>query len=697
VSVGVLTEESVESSVDTVAEPRSVIPSTRHAQNRARYVWSMVIGGGLASVLFVSVLWNFGLDPLRTTDPSGVFSNFYDIQARAFLDGHLDVPDGVLSIEAFVIDGRNYMYFPPLPALLRIPVFLVTDQLDGDLTAISILLAWMITTVLIAMLIWRVRMVLHPDEVLRRTERWCYGAFLLVAAALPWVYHEAYAWAIACSIGALFALLGLIERPGTRGALATGAWVLAAILTRTTGGWACAIAVLACAGWFALGRRGDAARRHSWKVMLAAVIPLVVGASINWAKFRHPWMFPLEDQVWTDVNEHRRQALEVNGGSLVGPQFFTTSLVNYFRPDGIRFTSIFPYITLPAGPARAYNGAFVDQAYRTGSVTAFMPGLFLVAIWGIVFVARPGVRSAVRWLRFPVLGALGISAGVMFYGYLAHRYTAEFFPVLAVAGAIGVVDLAHRLGRRSSGTRLAVGALVCVVALFGVTANLATSVHAERIATRGGSLRDYVIVQERMSELTGGALDGYLRAAEQLPASSETDELWIIGECDSLWLATGDAYDPWVVVEARETTFEITARERSEQESQRFRGDVELMTFRGASDLPVVVERLGRTTYRVALGEGRERFATRWFEAQPGTTFRVSVRADPHRNRYILNGPGFWSIPVRMSIWNDEWLAVPTAIVESPTIASDAAAEGLDVEVTKGPLPELCERLRGRL
>ena len=40
-----------------------------------------------------------------------------------------------------------------------------------------------------------------------------------------------------------------------------------------------------------------------------------------------PYLFPLEDQVWTGVNERRREALEVNGGTITGPQFFTTSFV----------------------------------------------------------------------------------------------------------------------------------------------------------------------------------------------------------------------------------------------------------------------------------------------------------------------------------------------------------------------------------
>ena len=85
-------------------------------------------------------------------------------------------------------------------------------------------------------------------------------------------------------------------------------------------------------------------------------MPLVGGVALNWAKFRHPYIFPLEDQVWTSMSAQRRLALDANGGDLVSPSVLPATLVNYFRPDGIRFTSVFPFITLPAEPAGTTAG-----------------------------------------------------------------------------------------------------------------------------------------------------------------------------------------------------------------------------------------------------------------------------------------------------------------------------------------------------
>ena len=61
-----------------------------------------------------------------------VFGNFYDIQARALLAGDLAVPDGALGNEAFAVRGHEFLYNPPGPSFLRMPVLVVTDRFAGS-------------------------------------------------------------------------------------------------------------------------------------------------------------------------------------------------------------------------------------------------------------------------------------------------------------------------------------------------------------------------------------------------------------------------------------------------------------------------------------------------------------------------------------------------------------------------------------
>lgn len=681
-------------------------PGDGPAEDRRRFVRVMAIASGLAFVPLITILWDVGLDPLRTATPQGFFSNFYDIQARALMRGDLAVPDGVLSIEAFVVDGRDYMYFPPFPAIVRIPFLAIGgDGLDGRLTAPAILVAWIVTAVTLSMLLWRMRHVLRPDASLGRLEAYAYGAFVLTAmggsilvfiAALPWVYHEAYAWGIAAAVGSAFAMIGLVERPCPRRALVAGVWATVAVLSRTTTGWAVAIALLMCAIWLLAGRRGPDARRMWWPTALAGIVPLVIGGSINYAKFRHPWLFPLENQVWTEVNQHRQDALDANGGGLVGPQFFTTSFVNYLRPDGIRFTSIFPWITLPAEPAKGYNGAFVDQAYRTGSITAFMPGLFAMALTGLAVCFRPHAEPRMRWMRFAVLGMLGITTGVMFYGYLAHRYTAEFFPVLVVAGGLGTVAVAHRLDGLSTIARRSTVAAIGVVAVFGVAANSATALHASRTTTGGEALREFLIVQERLSGLPGASLADHVVVSDALPPDAPTDQLRVVGECDALYLSTGDTYQPWLPVEVRDVAALVTVLPDDEVDGPDTAvGSLPLFRLEGLDEMAVGVQRVGRVAFRVIVEQDGEIIASPYFRAPRDFEFQVSVRVDIERGRYRIGGPSFWGLETPMSSHLDDWITQPRLVVIDEPDTASQRDQGVSVEYQRSPEPALCDDLVG--
>src|ERR1700755_2645747 len=74
------------------------------AAARRRFTIATLIGAGIALIPFVWVLWDGKLDPLRTAWVNGARSEFYDLQARALLEGHWHVPKGSLGLEAVVIE-----------------------------------------------------------------------------------------------------------------------------------------------------------------------------------------------------------------------------------------------------------------------------------------------------------------------------------------------------------------------------------------------------------------------------------------------------------------------------------------------------------------------------------------------------------------------------------------------------------------
>ncbi len=531
-----------------------------------RFTRSVAVASLVGLVIYVTVLWGFGIQPLRTAYRDAAFSNFYDIQARSLLDGDLDVEPKPVGIEAFVIDGRSYIYFPPGPAIARMPILAVTDGFDGKLSAPSMLLAWCTSTVLLSLLLWRVRRLLRPDAPLSRLEAvghgvlvWSVsaGSVVLYLASMPYVYHEAYSWALATSLGAAFCMLGFLQRPTTRNLVGAGVFTLGAVLCRTTAGWACAGALILIALWCTVRPHADVPRRWAGRLVLAGLLPLSVGIAFNWAKFRHPYMFPLEDQVWTRLNEQRRLALDANGGDLVSPSILPSTSMAYFRPDGIRFTAVFPWITLPARPAANYGGSFLDQSYRTGSVTSFMPLLLILGVWGCITTYRPGAGPAASKVRIPLLGMLAITGAIFFYGYIAYRYTSELVPALALGGAVGYVDLSRRLEGRPRRWRQVTFAAAGVLAVFGFAGNLAVAFHTSRI-NNPHELDTYVKIQEELSDLTpGDPFDDLVRTSPTLPPDGDADELMIVGDCTAMYLGTGEPLWPWQPLEVQELGWDI--------------------------------------------------------------------------------------------------------------------------------------------
>ena len=525
--------------------------------------WPLAIG----AILFTSLLWSFGPNPLHPGLTGGGFSGLFDLQAHALLDGRLDVEPGEADIEAFVIDGKELLYYPPGPALLRMPIAAFTDGFDKQLTAPAMLIAWFILALATTRLMWAVRREMRPDAALGRWELAMYGALhlslcagsvVLFLASMPWVYHEVYMWSIAVVMVAALAMMRLASSPSRRTVVTFGALVLAGVLVRGPAGWGLAAAGVLLAGWMWRGGFGGEGRRLAPWVVLASLGPLSVGIAINWIKFRHPYLFPLEKQIFSTVSPHRRAALAANGGDLVSFDILPSTITNYLRPDGIRFTRVFPFVSLPGRPAPEIGGSFIDQRYRTGSVTNFMPLLLGLSLWGFAAMVRRQTRQATRLLRVPLVASVLVAAPVLIYGYIVYRYTSEFVPILAIGSIVGLTALVSSCAAWNRRRRMWVLTAVSSLALFGVVANMAAGIGIQHVSNPGPLLERYVRMQMRVSDITGNPIVDNIRRVEELPVTSVADEIVVLGECDAAFMGTGDDYGPWSAIAMREWSASIT-------------------------------------------------------------------------------------------------------------------------------------------
>ena len=643
------------------------------------------------------MLFDFAFDPLRTAVRLGFASNFFDLQAQAFMHGHLWVPKGSLGIEGFDVRGHTYMYFPPFPALVRIPLMLITHEYDGRLTLLYMAVAWVLFAVMTAKLYWLVRRCIRGEAAVTRTEAAYSGVFLAAAtggtvlvfdASLPWVYDEVYLWSAGLVVGTAYWLIRVTLDPQRRAIWWTFAFVLGAILTRTTGGWAMCAAVMAVGAWIATGRSHPGRRQLGWAVVATGFGALFIGAAYNFVKFRHPYLFPLKDQVWTAVNAHRRAALAHNGGSLTGPQFVPTSLVNYFRPDGIRFVPYFPYITLPDHPAPAYAGAFLDQTYRTGSIPAFMPLLFGLSILGTIYPLRRRVGFDLRALRIPVLGTLAVFGGVIGYGYVTYRYTSDVVPFLVVGGAVGACALSQLTAERRRRVRTVCLAAVASLAVFSMAANMATGFSLSAQTFGGGKLTRYVALQQRLSSLTGHPLQHEVTYSPGLPQSGRADELRIVGNCRGLYLNTGDQYQPWVVVEQREQVAYIRLDSRAVHTATTY-----VYSHEGSNPTTFIALQTRASTRQariVVSTPGSGAVPGPWFDVRRGQNIVLMLRPATDTSEVTLyTSPGGVAGQVPLTEWDANWVSRIDLIDPSrlPIPAGGSVTYGW------GPLPTLCRKL----
>jgi hypothetical protein len=512
--------------------------------SRRRFAIGTIAGTAFTLPVLLWVLWDLwsgSLNPLRAVP----YDNFYELQARALFHGHLYLPNGSMGIEAFVHDGHQYTYFGLFPSLIRVPILLVTSSFDGRMTAPSILVAWLLTALFSALMLWRLRILMRKDAVVGWAEATSYGALmatimagsvLLYLAATPFIFSEDFAWSVPLTVGSLFALLGVLERPSGGRVVASGVLILCTNLDRSPPGWACSIAALLIAGWFAFGRAGASNRRWALAMVAVGVVPFLVSCVVTYAKFGIPVGLPMADQVWATVNAHRRYFLAANGGRAFSFGFLPSTLTAYLQPFGIRVSGLFPFIAPPGAPAAWLAGAVLDQTYPTASFTDTSPLLLLLGLWGTVTAFRPRGIGQVQLARIILIGAAGGAAGVLLWGYISQRYLADLMPFFIIAGGIGLIDVWRRLEGRARPLRGVVVGAIVTIGIYCIAANAAIAA----FPVSQWSMAQYARFISVEKSLSFDSLTDSVRHGSTLPYWAPAGQIFAMNNCSGLYISTGN-------------------------------------------------------------------------------------------------------------------------------------------------------------
>lgn len=510
----------------------------------------------------VGTAWTF--NPLRTQFTGGTFANYFEGQARAFLDGNLSIGRGVLGIEAFIRDGQEYMYFGPLLGIFRMPFVAATYELDGRLTLVSLFVGTALLYWQSIKLLDQIIVAIHPGDRQSDIERWirlgwrlsvAIGTVVLTLLAIPWSYHEAHLWSAALFITLLNQILRFTDMRAGR-IWVLGLTLLALVLNRPTTAYAGLIGVallIAVALWRKLAERRAVLQLSGW-----FLLAFVATVSVNWAKFRRPFGIPMEDQLFTQIDENRAAMLARYDNKYFQTEFIPSNLWAYFRPNGVDISSRFPFIDVPQRLPWVWGDAFYDATYRTASVTSTNPLLVVASIVGIIAFVRI-FREPSFWRLMPLVAAGILAAGgVAGWGYIATRYLTDFLPGMLVLSAIGIAVFIRWVDGRTEPFNPALKRVAQVSAIilvgWSIVANIAIAFnYSYSLGDRPEHIARLLSIQDASAGIIGPSLADRTVFLDELPYArydpALPGTLAVIGDCEALYYSNGDTVDTWVTVE----------------------------------------------------------------------------------------------------------------------------------------------------
>jgi len=264
--------------------------------------------------------------------------------------------------------------------------------------------------------------------------------------------------------------------------------------------------------------------------------------------------------------------------------------------------------------------------------------------------------------------------------------------VLVIGATVGIVDIARRLERRTFGVKRIATMVIIVATGFGCLANVAVGVTASRTHRRGAQLEQYVGWQVTTARWTGQV--GTLASqATSLPDDAEADRLQIVGDCDALYLSTGDQYEPWITVQVRE--FHVRATPIADRPQL---GALPLVNLDGLAHRSISLEGDGRGRVRLRMGEGMVYFPSDWVEVERGESIDVGVELVNWVNRFhiTLNGERVGRMPASEPDDNSQhmFVSIPSFALPSEL---DQRIVGYRLTPEMGPRLDLCERLLDEL
>ena len=330
--------------------------------------------------------------------------NLYVRQAEAFLHGKLAI--GEYGWDAAVVQGQNFVAFPPAPALLLTPLVALLGPAATPTVAVSFILFAL--TLFVA---WRVLARLALPAAMRFWVLLAFGLGTPLWLAVQW---SDGVWFLAHVVAVFFLTLAIHEALGRRRGWIAGLFLAGAVLSRQFTLFAAIFLVVA------LWQRGESSVRSRWLNLAGFALPLLAaGVGYLWfnaARFGSPF-----DTGYNYLRVNDFLLLRFKDYGLFSPAYVLFNLI-YLFVQGFHVDFTAP---------NQLSGLEIDPF-----------GTSLLAASPFVLAAFFARRDRLVWAAWAVV-ALTALVTLFYYNngwvqFNAQRFTLDFWPVLLIPLALGL-------------------------------------------------------------------------------------------------------------------------------------------------------------------------------------------------------------------------------------------------------------------
>lgn len=378
------------------------------------------------------LLSNGDFDFLHPTEYGLTFNSML----RHMLDGKFDVDPNIVLMEGYSRDGRVYAYWGPFCALLRLPLALLPNTMDVDITRLSCLTG--ACTALFFKLRSLALVARHsPQSASRALLLMAFAAWLLFGGAQTGflrasIYQEVMFWSHAMAAAFVYvALRGVLSKTFTAGMLsAMAAAAGLAVNTRISTGMGLAAAL----GLPMLLAMRDKAK---WKSlpMPVAILGVLIGLAciVNIGRWGNPLTFA-DFGAYLGNHDQPDRLARMHAYGLFNWERFPLGLVYYFVPIWV----------LPGADGQLLLAAFRHRLIDSAELP---PGsILLTAALPIAALLLASHRSLGRLLpsapALAIAAGLSVPIGLMLTAIsMNYRYRMEFYPLLEFAGLLAIPRL----------------------------------------------------------------------------------------------------------------------------------------------------------------------------------------------------------------------------------------------------------------